>query len=80
MSNLEDRLRDLPLRPPEDLKSRAMQAASTSEPGPARRGVGSWVQVAVTMSVVALVVILTLTLANTPASNVFSNISAGLGT
>ena len=80
MTDLEHRLRNLPLRPPADLESRALQGAAGDIPEESHGLVG-WIQVAGTVAVVLVVVLLTVSVFAPPAAkNVFSNISAGLGT
>jgi hypothetical protein len=75
--DLEDRLRNLHVAAPEDLKAAALRAAA-EDPVTARRT--PWLEVVGAVAVVLLVVVVVLNVSAAPAHNLFSNISAGLGT
>ena len=77
MTDLEDRLRDLPLDPPPDLGERARRAAAEPPAGGAR---SMWLQTAGAIVVVALLLVMVLTVTGHNDPRVFANISAGLGT
>ena len=77
--DLEDRLRNLQVAAPEDLKSAALRGAAEADHGTARPR-SPWLEVVGAVAVVLLVVVIVLNVSAAPAHNLFSNISAGLGT
>jgi hypothetical protein len=76
--DLEDRLGDLHVVAPDDLKSEALRRAAEAEPQNVGRA--PWLQVVGAAVVVLVVVVIVLNVSAAPAHNIFSNISAGLGT
>ena len=76
--DLEDRLRTLHVAAPEDLKAQAMRRAAEEDPQPAGRA--PWLQVVGAAVLVLVLVVVVLNVSAAPAHNLFSNISAGLGT
>ena len=76
--DLEDRLRSLHVAAPEDLKAQVLRRAAQEDQAPGGRA--PWLQVAGAAVLVLVLVVVVLNVSAAPAHNLFSNISAGLGT